>query len=67
MHVFGLFTTEFFSDAVAQGLLSRMPYLGAMAVLTMAVERHSRCTGSLISLFWQDIMYNTWSLKRTVI
>jgi len=38
MHVFGLFTTEFFSDAVAQGLLSRMPYLGAMAVLTMAVE-----------------------------
>jgi len=38
MHVFGLFTAGFFSDAVAQGLPSRAPYLAAMAVLTMAVE-----------------------------
>ena len=37
MYVFGLFTTEFFSDAVAQGLPSRAPYLAVMAVLTMAV------------------------------
>jgi len=38
MHVFGLFTTEFFSDAVVLGLLSRMPYLEAMAIPAMAVE-----------------------------
>ena len=59
MHVFGLFTAGFFSDAVAQGLPSRALYLAVMAVLTVAVGCHSRCIGSLISLFWQDIMYNT--------